>query len=50
MSKSDLILMQMLAELDEEFGYYDEMMEEAHLEPTQHMRKVARELKEEGEY
>lgn len=49
MSKADLILMQMLAELDEEYGYYDELMEEQNLEPTKHMRRVARELREERE-
>lgn len=42
-----LALLQLLAELDEEFGYYDELIEDAGIEPTKHMRKVATELYEE---
>jgi len=50
MTTEQLALLQLLANLDEEFGYYDELMEEANIEPTKHMRKVAREfLDEENE-
>lgn len=47
MNINQLALLQLLAQLDEEFGYYDELMEESNLEPTKHMRKVAKELHEE---
>lgn len=45
---SELALQVLLAVMDEEFGYYDELTEEDYT-PSQTMVKLAKELREEKE-